>query len=209
MNEASEIRILIVDDHPLFRDGVTVLLGKQDDMIVVGEAENGIEAIEKAGMLAPDVILMDLQMPGLNGTEATRTIRKQNPAAKIIMLTTYKGDVRANDALAAGASGYVLKDMVRKDLVNIIRDVYEGRIVVPPEVAIDMAAHVSDEKLTQRELAVLKCVALGQSNRVVAMSLSITEDTVKSHMRSVLAKLNANDRTHAVTIAVRRGFLTI
>mgnify|MGYP001206610032 CR=1 FL=1 len=208
MNQG-KITVLIVDDHPLFRDGVAALLGKQDDMLVVGEAGSGTEAVELAPQLRPDVILMDLQMSGLNGTEATRRILQNLPATKVVMLTTYKGDVRANEALEAGAVGYALKDMVRKDLANIIRDVHEGRKVVPPEVAIDMASHVSDERLTQRELDVLRNVALGRSNKIVADSLGITEDTVKSHMRSVLAKLSANDRTHAVTIAVKRGILSL
>lgn len=207
--EGTQISVLIVDDHPLFRDGVVALLSKQDDICVLGEASNGNEALEAALELRPDVILMDLQMPGLNGTEATRLILQALPDAKVLMLTTYKGDVRANEALSAGAAGYALKDTVRKDLVNIIRDIYEGRKVVPPEVAIDLAAHLNDEKLTQRELDVLRFVALGQSNRAVAKALGITEDTVKSHMRNVLAKLTANDRTHAVMIAVRRGILTI
>lgn len=140
MEAESSIKVLIVDDHPLFRDGVTALLSKQDDMIVIAEAENGAEAIEKARLLSPDVILLDLQMPGLSGAEAIPVIRRETPAAKVVILTTYKGDVRVTDALAAGASGYVLKDAARKDLANVIRDVHEGRIVVPPEVAMDMAS---------------------------------------------------------------------
>jgi len=207
--DGTHISVLIGDDHPLFRDGVAALLSKQDDIYVLGEASNGNEALEVSLELRPDVILMDLQMPGLNGTEATRLILQALPSAKVLMLTTYKGDVRANEALSAGAAGDAMKDTVRKDLVNIIRDIYEGRKVVPPEVAIDLAAHLNDEKLTQRELDVLRFVALGQSNRAVAKALGITEDTVKSHMRNVLAKLMANDRTHAVLIAVRRGILTI
>jgi len=209
MSDITPITVLIVDDHPLFRDGVAALLGKQDDIAVVGEASNGLEAVSLAQQLKPDVILMDLQMPGLNGTDATRQILSILPGSRVLMLTTYKGDVRANEALSAGAAGYALKDTVRKDLVNIIRDIYEGRKVVPPEVAIDLAAHLSDEKLTQREMDVLKFVALGKSNRAVANALGITEETVKSHMRNVLGKLSANDRTHAVLIAVRRGILTI
>lgn len=209
MSDITPITVLIVDDHPLFRDGVAALLGKQDDIAVVGEASNGLEAVSLAQELKPDVILMDLQMPGLNGTDATRQILRILPGSRVLMLTTYKGDVRANEALSAGAAGYALKDTVRKDLVNIIRDIYEGRKVVPPEVAIDLAAHLSDEKLTQREMDVLKFVALGKSNRAVASSLGVTEETVKSHMRNVLGKLSANDRTHAVLIAVRRGILTI
>lgn len=209
MSDITPITVLIVDDHPLFRDGVAALLGKQDDIAVVGEASNGLEAVSLAQELKPDVILMDLQMPGLNGTDATRQILRILPGSRVLMLTTYKGDVRANEALSAGAAGYALKDTVRKDLVNIIRDIFEGRKVVPPEVAIDLAAHLSDEKLTQREMDVLRFVALGKSNRAVANELGVTEETVKSHMRNVLGKLSANDRTHAVLIAVRRGILTI
>jgi two-component system NarL family response regulator len=209
MSDITPITVLIVDDHPLFRDGVAALLGKQDDIAVVGEASNGSEAVSLAQELKPDVILMDLQMPGLNGTDATRQILRLLPGSRVLMLTTYKGDVRANEALSAGAAGYALKDTVRKDLVNIIRDIYEGRKVVPPEVAIDLAAHIGDEKLTQREMDVLKFVALGKSNRAVANALGVTEETVKSHMRNVLAKLMANDRTHAVLIAVRRGILSL
>ena len=209
MSDTIPITVLIVDDHPLFRDGVAALLGKQDDIAVVGEASNGLEAVSLAQELKPDVILMDLQMPGLNGTDATRQILRLLPGSRVLMLTTYKGDVRANEALSAGAAGYALKDTVRKDLVNIIRDIFEGRKVVPPEVAIDLAAHLSDEKLTQREMDVLRFVALGKSNRAVANELGVTEETVKSHMRNVLGKLSANDRTHAVLIAVRRGILTI
>lgn len=209
MSDITPITVLIVDDHPLFRDGVAALLGKQDDIAVVGEASNGLEAVSLAQELKPDVILMDLQMPGLNGTDATRQILSILPGSRVLMLTTYKGDVRANEALSAGAAGYALKDTVRKDLVNIIRDIYEGRKVVPPEVAIDLAAHLGDEKLTQREMDVLKFVALGKSNRAVANALGVTEETVKSHMRNVLAKLMANDRTHAVLIAVRRGILSL
>jgi two-component system NarL family response regulator len=209
MSDITPITVLIVDDHPLFRDGVAALLGKQDDIAVVGEASNGLEAVSLAQELKPDVILMDLQMPGLNGTDATRQILRLLPGSRVLMLTTYKGDVRANEALSAGAAGYALKDTVRKDLVNIIRDIYEGRKVVPPEVAIDLAAHIGDEKLTQREMDVLKFVALGKSNRAVANALGVTEETVKSHMRNVLAKLMANDRTHAVLIAVRRGILSL
>lgn len=209
MSDITPITVLIVDDHPLFRDGVAALLGKQDDIAIVGEASNGLEAVSLAQELKPDVILMDLQMPGLNGTDATRQILRILPGSRVLMLTTYKGDVRANEALSAGAAGYALKDTVRKDLVNIIRDIHEGRKVVPPEVAIDLAAHLSDEKLTQREMDVLRFVALGKSNRSVANELGVTEETVKSHMRNVLGKLSANDRTHAVLIAVRRGILTI
>lgn len=209
MNESSRIGVLIVDDHPLFRDGVAMLVDRQDDMRVVGEAGHGAEAIELCLKLNPDVVLMDLQMPHMGGIEAVRAIRAAQPAIRFIMLTTYKGDVQATQAFAAGVSGYLLKDLVRKDLVGIIRDVHRGRTVVPPEIAQQLASHMGDEALTLREIEVLKCVALGQSNKRVARSLGITEDTVKSHMSSTLAKLGANDRTHAVTLAIQRGIFLL
>ena len=209
MNEAARSGVLVVDDHPLFRDGVAMLVNRQDDMHVVGEAGHGAEAVELCLALSPDVVLMDLQMPHMGGIEAVRAIRAARPAIKLIMLTTYKGDVQATQAFAAGVSGYLLKDMVRKDLVGIIRDVHRGRLVVPPEIAQQLASHMGDEALTLREIEVLKCVALGQSNKRVARSLGITEDTVKSHMSSTLAKLGANDRTHAVTLAIQRGIFQL
>jgi two-component system, NarL family, response regulator len=209
VNESTCIGVLIADDHPLFRDGVAMLVEKQDDMRVVGEASNGAEAIALCQTLRPDVVLMDLRMPQMDGIEAVRAIRAEQPAIKIVMLTTYKGDVQATKAFKAGVSGYLLKDMVRKDLVGIIRDVHQGRFVVPPEIAQELASHLTDQALTSREIEVLKLVALGQSNKRIARSLGISEDTIKSHMKSMLIKLGANDRTHAVTMALKRGIFEL
>jgi two-component system, NarL family, response regulator len=209
MTESKRIGVLIVDDHPLFRDGVAMLVEKQDDMRVLGEASDGAEAIALCQTLQPEVVLMDLQMPHMDGIEAVRAIRAAQPAIRIIMLTTYKGDVQATQAFKAGVSGYLLKDMVRKDLVGIIRDVHQGRFVMPPEIAQEMASHLTDQALTVREIEVLKFVALGQSNKRIARSLGISEDTIKSHMKSVLIKLGANDRTHAVTLALKRGIFSL
>lgn len=209
MSQAETINVLIVDDHPIFRDGVSMLVDKQSDMKVVGEASNGQEAIELCQTLHPTIVLMDLQMPQMGGIEALRAIRAAQPDIKVVVLTTYKGDVQAAQAFAAGASGYLLKDLVRKDLVGIIRDVHQGQFVVPPEIARALASHISDQALSVREIEVLKFVALGQSNKEIARSLGISEDTVKSHMKNVMTKLGANDRTHAVTLALKRGIFSL
>lgn len=203
------IRILIVDDHPLMRDGVAMLLGQQPDMQVVGEANDGLQAIEQFRLLRPDVTLIDFQMPDMDGTEAVRAIRGEFADARLIMLTTYKGDMQVFHAFAAGVSGYILKDMLRKDLVSMVRDVHAGKHGVPPEIAGDMAMHMQDQRLTPRETEILRCVALGNSNKAVARVLELSEDTVKAHMRSILSKLAANDRTHAVTIALKRGIIAL
>lgn len=208
-NNDARIRILVADDHPLLRDGVSLLINKQDDMIVVGEANNGAEAVDLFRKLHPDVTLMDLQMPVMGGVEAAGRIRAESPKALIIMLTTYKGDVQALDAFAAGVAGYILKDMVRKDLVSIIRDVHAGKRVIPPEIACELASHLNDDRLTPREVEVLRCIAQGHSNKVAARALAISEDTVKSHMRNIMSKLDASDRTHAVTIAIKRGIISL
>lgn len=209
MSQAETINVLIVDDHPIFRDGVSMLVDKQSDMKVVGEASNGQEAIELCQTLHPTIVLMDLQMPQMGGIEALRAIRAAQPDIKVVVLTTYKGDVQAAQAFAAGASGYLLKDLVRKDLIGIIRDVHQGQFVVPPEIARALASHISDQALSVREIEVLKFVALGQSNKEIARSLGISEDTVKSHMKNVMTKLGANDRTHAVTLALKRGIFSL
>ena len=209
MNQTDLIDVLVVDDHPIFRDGVAMLVDRQTDMRVVGEASNGQQAIELCQTLHPTVVLLDLQMPHMGGLEALRAIRAAQPGIKIVVLTTYKGDVQAAQAFAAGASGYLLKDLVRKDLVGIIRDVHQGQVVVPPEIAQALASHLSDQALSVREIEVLKFVALGQSNKEIARSLGISEDTIKSHMKNVLTKLGANDRTHAVTEALRRGIFSL
>jgi DNA-binding NarL/FixJ family response regulator len=201
------IRILSVDDHPLIRDGIAFALQAHEDMILVAEATNGQEALELFERHKPDVTLMDLQMPVMNGIDAILSIRRDHPSAKFVVLTTYSGDVQALRAFKAGAAGYLLKSMLRKELIETIRVVNSGRRRIPPEIAQAMADYVDGDRLSDREIEVLRSVAAGCSNKVVAATLNITEDTVKSHMKNVLAKLNANDRTHAVLIAMKRGFL--
>ena len=206
---ASRIRVLTVDDHPLVREGIVAVLESEQDMDVAGEAANGLEAVERYRALRPDVTLMDLQMPEMNGIDAIRAIRREFPEARIIVLTTYRGDILASRALKAGAAGYLLKSMLRRDLLNTIRLVHAGRRHIPPEVAQSLAEHQADALLTEREIDVLQLVAAGRSNKIVADELSISEETVKSHMKSIMSKLSANDRTHAVTIAMQRGILSL
>jgi DNA-binding NarL/FixJ family response regulator len=203
----SRIRVLIVDDHPLLRDGIAAVVDGQPDMTIAGEATNGAEAIERYRALRPDVTLMDLQMPELDGTDAIRLIRREFPLARIVLLTTYDGDVEAQRALEAGASGYLLKSSPRTDLLAAIRVVHAGRRHIPPAIAVEIAEHRGDHELTDRELDVLQLVAAGRSNKIAADELGISEETVKTHMKSILAKLTASDRTHAVTIARKRGIL--
>jgi DNA-binding NarL/FixJ family response regulator len=206
---AETIRVFVVDDHPLLREGIAAVLGNQPDMALLGEAGNGRDAIALFPVLKPDITLMDLKLPDISGIDAIEQIRKVAPDAKIIVLTTYRGDVQAGRALKAGARGYLLKEMVRKDLVEAVRTVIGGKRYVPPEIALEIADHAGEAVLTARELVVLKQVALGCANKVIGANLSVSEDTVKSNIRSILSKLGANDRTHAVTIAVRRGFLDL
>ena len=193
----------------MLREGIAAVLGTEPDMVLVAEASNGREAIEQYRAHRPDVTLMDLQMPVMNGTEAILAIRKEFPDARIIVLTTYAGDVQAVRALTAGASGYLLKNMVRKELIETIRTVHAGKKRIPPEIAVEMAEHHSDDALTAREIEVLREVAAGNANKLVAAHLRISEETVKAHMKSILSKLGANDRTHAVTIALKRGIIDI
>jgi DNA-binding NarL/FixJ family response regulator len=210
MNANNPIRILTVDDHPVLREGIAAILGSETDMILVAEASNGSEAIEQFRTHRPDVTLMDLQMPVLNGTDAILAIRKDFPDARIIVLTTYSGDAQITRALKAGASGYLLKNMLRKELVDTIRSVHgSGKKIIHPEVAVEMVEHLKDDALTEREIEVLRLVASGNANKMVADHLTISEETVRSHMRSILSKLGANDRTHAVTIALKRGIIDI
>lgn len=209
MDARAPIRILTVDDHPLLREGIAAVLANEADMVVVAEAGNGREAVEQFRAHRPDVTLMDLQMPDMNGTEAILAIRKDYPEARIIVLTTYSGDAQAVRALKAGAAGYLLKSMVRKELVETIRSVRDGKKRIPPEIAVEMAQHHADDALTEREIEVLREVAAGNANKAVALRLSVSEETVKAHMRSILSKLGANDRTHAVTIALKRGIIEI
>jgi DNA-binding NarL/FixJ family response regulator len=205
--DQAPIRILVVDDHSLVRAGVAALLAGQSDMALVAEASNGREAIEQFRIHHPDVTLMDLQMPEMNGVDAMIAICAEFPAARIIVLTTYTGDVQVLRALKAGARAYLLKSLVRKDLVETIRLVHAGKKRMVPEVAADLAEHATDDALSAREIEVLKLISGGNANKEVAAQLSITEETVKVHVKSILSKLGANDRTHAVTIGLKRGII--
>jgi DNA-binding NarL/FixJ family response regulator len=203
------IRILAVDDHPLLSQGIAALVNGESDMKLVAEAFDGQEAIDKFRLHRPDVTLMDLQMPAVNGIEAIIGIRSEFPNARIIVLTTYTGDVQMLRALKAGARGYVLKGHVRRELLDTIRAVHAGQKRIPPEVAAELAEHATDEALSSREIAVLRLIAAGNANKEIAAQLSIAEDTVKSHVTNILAKLGANDRTHAVTLALKRGIIEL
>jgi len=207
--DASRIQILAVDDHPLLRGGVAALIAAESDMVLVGEASSGQEAIQEFRRLKPDVTLMDVQMPNVDGIDAIIAIRSGFPSARIIVLTTYEGDFLAKRALKAGAQAYVLKSLVRKDLLDTIRLVHRGARRVDPEIAEQIANSVSDDALSEREIEVLSLIAAGESNKVVAANLRISEETVKTHVRSILAKLGASDRTHAVTLALRRGIIQL
>jgi DNA-binding NarL/FixJ family response regulator len=209
MSGIARIRILTVDDHPLLREGIAAVIEGQPDMTLVAEATNGHEAIESFREHRPDVALMDLRMPDMNGIEAIRAIRTEFPTARIVVLTTYAGDVQALGALKAGASGYLLKSMLRKDLLDTIRTVHAGKRRIPPEIASEIAEHAADDALTEREVDVLRRVGSGNSNKQIAVQLAISEGTVKAHMKSILPKLGAHDRTHAVMIAVKRGILDV
>ena len=209
MSVPNKIRILCVDDHPLVRNGIAFALQFQDDLELVGEAQTGDEAVAEFQRLRPDVTLMDLQMPGMNGIDALHAIRKEAPKARVVILTTYSGDVQASRAFKAGAVGYLLKSMLRTELIGTIRDIHAGRKRIPPEIAASLAEHFSVDDLSAREIEVLRSVAAGNSNKIVADDLSISEDTVKGHMKNIMSKLGANDRTHAVLIAMKRGFLEV
>lgn len=209
MNTSAPIRILSVDDHPMLREGIAAVLAGEQDMILVAEASNGREAVEQFRTHRPDVTLMDVQMPEVNGIDAILKIREEFPDARIIVLTTYSGDAQATRAFKAGASGYLLKNMVRKELIDTIRTVHAGKKRIPAEIAVEIAQHHSDDALTEREIDVLREVAAGNANKMVGQLLNISEETVKAHMKSILSKLGANDRTHAVTIALKRGIIEI
>ncbi len=203
------IRILTVDDHALLRGGIAALVNAEPDMRLVAEASNGQEAIERFRLHRPDVTLMDLQMPGLNGIDGIIGIRSEFPNARIIVLTTYTGDVQVLRALKAGARAYILKGHVHKELLETIRAVYAGKKRIPAEVAAELADHAVDDYLTPREIDVLRLIASGNANKVIAGQLLITEETVKSHVTNILSKLGANDRTHAVTIGLKRGIIQL
>lgn len=204
---AEAIRVLVVDDHPVVRDGIIALLERQPDIEAVGEASDGAEAIAKFAHLLPDVTLMDVQMQGVGGVEAIEAIRRRAPAARILVLTTYPGDAQAIRAMRAGAAGYLLKNSIRKDLLDAIRTVHAGRPAISAEIAHQLAVHALDEPLTERELAVLRLVADGHPNKQIGWQLELSIDTIKAHLKSVFAKLGVDDRTHAVTVAARRGYI--
>jgi DNA-binding NarL/FixJ family response regulator len=203
------VRILAVDDHPLLREGIAALIRNEPDMELVAEASNGREAIEQFRKVQPDVTLMDVQMPDMSGIDALIAIRQEAPRAKIIVLTTYGGDALAMRAMKAGAQAYVLKGLVRKDLLETIRAVNRGQKRIHPDVAVELAQHSGESTLTAREIEVLSLVAAGNSNKRIAASLNITEDTAKGHLKSILAKLGASDRTRAVTLALKRGIIEL
>ena len=203
------IRILAADDHPLLRKGIASLVNGEPDMKLIAEASNGEEAVEKFRLHRPDVTLMDLQMPGLNGIEAIIRILGEFPGARIIVLTTYKGDAQVKGALRAGARAYVLKGNVHLELLETIRTVHEGRKKMPPEIATELAEHATEDDLSVREIEVLRLIAAGNSNKEIAEHLSIGEGTVKSHVSNILSKLSASDRAHAVTIGLKRGIIDL
>jgi len=203
------IRILSVDDHPLLRSGIEALIATQPDMQMVAEAANGREAVQLYRELRPDVTLMDLQMPGMNGLDAIIAIRGQQPAARIIVLTTYSGDVLAQRALKAGAQAYVLKSLVRTEILDTIRLVCGGEKRIQADVATEMAKHAADVALTAREIEVLQLVASGYANKAISARLDINEETTKTHVKSILEKLGARDRTHATSLGLKRGIISL
>ena len=205
--KSAQIRILAVDDHALVRQGIAVLVSTQPDMTMVAEASNGREAIQQFRTHRPDITLMDLQMPEMNGLDAIMAIRGEFPAAKLIVLTTYKGDVQIVRALKAGAQGYLLKNTFHKELVETIRAVHAGKKALSPEASYEIAEHSTDDALTPAEISVLRLIAAGNANKQIADQLSITEDTVKWRVKNILSKLGAHDRTHAAMIGVKRGII--
>lgn len=204
---SKQIRVLVVDDHPLMREGIVSMIAGEPDMVVIAQAGNGVEAVECFDRYRPDLTLMDLQMAQMDGVTAIETICRKHPGARILVLTTYKGDVQAMRAMNAGACGYLLKSMIRRELIDAIRMARSGRRQIMPEVAAEIGLHALDEALSAREVEVLREVSAGRANKQVAGKLGLSEETVKTHMRNILAKLNAQDRTHAVVIALERGII--
>jgi DNA-binding NarL/FixJ family response regulator len=209
MTQAGPIRVLIVDDHPLMRSGIAGEIDAQRDMKVIAEAENGESALSLFRVHRPDVTLLDLKMPGMNGIDCLQLIRAEFRQARIIVLTTAAGDIQARRAFEAGAMGFLLKDTLRSELVNTIRAIHAGGRRIPAEIAQQMAEYSSQDVLSARELDVLRGVARGRSNKIIADELAISEHTVKNHLKSILSKLNADDRTHAVMIALKRGYIEL
>jgi DNA-binding NarL/FixJ family response regulator len=209
MVQAKPIRILSVEDHPVFRQGLATIVGAEQDMLLVGQASNAVDAVAEFRRHRPDITLMDLRLPGTDGTDALIAIRGEFPQARIIMLTTSDGDGDIQRAMRAGASGYILKSMHMDELLSVIRSVHAGRRHIPPEVAARLAEHLGDDDLTSRELDVLRLIRDGHRNKQIADRLAISENTVNFHIKNLVDKLQANDRTHAVTIALRRGLLQI
>ena len=203
------IRVLAVDDHPLLRDGIAALIGTEDDMEMIAEASNGREALDLFRKHRPDITLMDVQMPEMNGIDAVGAIRGEFPEARIIVLTTHPGDIQVSRALKAGARAYLMKGNLRKELLETIRAVHAGQKRLSSEAASEIAEHSTDDPLTPREIDVLRLVAAGNANKEIGVLLSLTEVTIKSHVRNILSKLGANDRTHAVTIALKRGIIDL
>ena len=203
------IRVFSVDDHPLLREGISALVNNQPDMMIIGEASTGTEAIQQFRQHVPDVTLLDLRLPDMSGIDVLIAIRSEFPEARIVMLTTFEGDVEVQRALQAGARGYLLKNMPPVELLDVIRQVHAGKKRIPPEIASQLLEHLSDEGLTEREVEVLREVAGGNRNREIAQTLFISEETVKVHIKHIMEKLGANDRTEAVTIAVRRGIIQL
>ena len=209
MTRAVRYAILVVDDHLMLREGVIAVIEAEGDLEIAGQASNGAEAVESFPKLQPDITLMDLQMPGIDGIEAIQTIRTDFPQARIVVLTTYAGDVQALRALQAGAAGYLLKSALRKDLIDTIRKVYSRRKHIPPEIAEQIAFHAADESLSDRETSILRLVSAGKANKEIARQISISEETVKAHLKNIFVKLGVTDRTEAVITAAKRGIIEI